>query len=190
MSARPRPTPTDADVADAAALLGVTPGAPPAEIKRAWRAAVRVTHPDRVDGPPRRAAEHLAAVLNEARDVLLAVAGRPRGPVPFGAVDDVTPAPPTGTWEGAVAQKSPPAVQSPSPEPYRATTTAEIPTMADLPRPVAARTHTSASSGQAPVTADKAWPFRAAIGLVVLVALLSAAAVLVVYQLLGELFPH
>lgn len=169
MSARPRPEPTEAEVADAAALLGVAPGAAAPEVKRAWRAAVRVTHPDRVDGPARHAAEHLAAVLNESRDVLLAVAGRGPGPMPFGARPETVPAPPTGSWEAATT-----GVAAPQPAP-------------DLPRPVVAA---APPPPAAVVASGRARPVREAIGIVVLLTLVGAAAVLVVYQILGGFLLH
>lgn len=169
MSVRPRPEPTEAEVHDAAALLGVAPGASSSEIKRAWRAAVRVTHPDRVDGQARRAAEHLAAVLNEARDVLLAVAGTRPGPVPFGGRPEAVPAPPTGSWEAAV----PPGVDARP--------------VADLPRPVAPAPPPTPADAVTVVSSGRARPVREAIGVIAVLALLGAAAVLVVYQLLGGL---
>ncbi len=81
---RPRPRPvadTAADPvavprtpAEAADLLGVTAGAPAAEVERAYRDQVTRCHPDRVAGlhpTIRGQAEGLTVALNAARDLLL-----------------------------------------------------------------------------------------------------------------------
>ena len=62
-------------VAEAAQLLQVMPGAPPAEVERAYKGAVVRCHPDRVaDLHPaiRGRAEELTVALNAARDLLSA----------------------------------------------------------------------------------------------------------------------
>lgn len=161
MSARARPAPTAAEIAGASALLGVPAGAPADEVRRAWRAAVRVTHPDRVDGAARSAAEHLAAGLNEARDVLVAVAGTHVDALPFGAspIEQPPTAPPPGSQMPAVTL---PRTVRPAPSPAP---------------PVA--THSG-----------RRRPVRETVGIAILFGLVAIAAVLVVvYEFFGGLLP-
>jgi hypothetical protein len=73
------PLPRSAD--EAAALLGLETGAPPAEVDRAYRDQVSRCHPDRVAGlhpAIRGQAEGLTVALNAARDLLLGRAPRRR----------------------------------------------------------------------------------------------------------------
>ncbi len=72
---------------DAWDLLGLQPGAGPAEVRRAFAAAVRAVHPD-AGGDEQFAAERLAALV-AARDLLLSGEGdvpaaRMSSPVPAG----------------------------------------------------------------------------------------------------------
>ena len=60
------------DTEHARALLGVNEGASTDEIKRAYRGLMRTVHPDKHGGDP--AAARVAALANDARDVLLAAA--------------------------------------------------------------------------------------------------------------------
>lgn len=183
MSARRTSVPTTAEVADAAALLGVAPGSPPREVKRAWRSAVRVTHPDRVDAGARRAAEHLAAGLNEARDVLLEVAGVPQEATPFGARPGAgtveVPTPPNGTHDHpteTVAVTVAPVQHPHGPAP-------------DLPSPLASAgpDPVPGTGTPSPGASGRARPVRETIAIVILLALVVAAVILAVYQLLGGL---
>jgi hypothetical protein len=73
------PLPRSAD--EAAALLGLAPGAAPDEVDRAYRDQVSRCHPDRVAGlhpSIRGQAEKLTVALNAARDLLLGRAPRRR----------------------------------------------------------------------------------------------------------------
>ncbi|MGD9696091.1 MAG: hypothetical protein AB7V42_10575 [Thermoleophilia bacterium] len=93
VSPRPAPAPTasgggDVPVprtaAEASALLGIHPGAPPSEVERAYRDQITRCHPDRVsDLHPaiRGQAEGLTVALNAARDLLVSArrAQRARG---------------------------------------------------------------------------------------------------------------
>lgn len=200
MSTRRNAAPTEADIAAAAALLGVPAGTPAAEVKRAWRAAVRVTHPDRVDGTARRAAEHLAAGLNEARDILLAVAPAGTEARPFGW-DHGAPHPPDGTWDAAVPTVPTVPTQDPAVRvrpamdaPTQILTAVPAPVQAqavpDLPRPWAAAPSAPSDPGAHPTASGRPRPVRETIGIVVLLVLAGAAAVLAVYQFLGGLIPH
>lgn len=76
--ARPRPVANPVAVPrtaeDAAALLGLEPGAPAGDVERAYREQVTRCHPDRVAGlhpTIRGQAEGLTVALNAARDLLL-----------------------------------------------------------------------------------------------------------------------
>lgn len=65
---------------DAARLLGVGTFASPDEIAAAFRARLQICHPDRYTGAPaavQRAATELTALLNDARDTLLAATPDP-----------------------------------------------------------------------------------------------------------------
>jgi len=75
--APPRPAPPPKlprTTEEAARLLGVPVGAPPAEVDRAWREQIVRCHPDRVEGMhpsiAKRAAD-LTVAVNAARDLLL-----------------------------------------------------------------------------------------------------------------------
>ena len=66
---------------EAAALLGLSAGAPPDEVDRAYRDQVSRCHPDRVAGlhpAIRGQAESLTVALNAARDLLLGRSPRRR----------------------------------------------------------------------------------------------------------------
>ena len=63
-------------------ILGIAPGAPPDEVKRAWRDLAQVWHPDRFppDSRLRQKAENNLKRINEAYAVLASYV--PTGPVP------------------------------------------------------------------------------------------------------------
>jgi len=76
-------------------ILGVAPGATPAQIDVAWKTQLRKVHPDRhPDASPAELAElaRRTASVNEARDQLLAAPTRPRPTVARCAECGATPA--------------------------------------------------------------------------------------------------
>jgi hypothetical protein len=81
-------------LARAYAILGVRSGASAAEIRKRYRALVKVWHPDRFAADPQGQVEAAARmrVINEAYELILA---RPRTPAPAAATEPATAAAPS-----------------------------------------------------------------------------------------------
>lgn len=150
-------------VAEAAALLGVRPGATAAEVEAAWSRSRRVVRPGGDRSDP--AAETLAAAIDDARDLLLSSAAQDSGE------PEAAPFPPR-----------PPAALAPLPvapllpERARRLDTA----MSDLPRPQQT-TRAPEATGPAPRGVSVA----AVVAVVLLIALALAGAAWAVYGLLA-----